>query len=287
MTIHYPDISAYEAGISLTGMPLVCVKATEGTTWTNSDYQRVVHDAQALGTPLFAYHFLRPGNGAGQADHYWSIAGPVPCMVDFEPEFGSTPTLADLRAFRNRLRALGGNPRLLYFPRWVWSQIGEPSLTEFNDMLLVSSNYPSAGYTDNGPGWIGYGGLIPTIWQWTSSQYWGHTGYKVDMNAFKGTVDQLAGLIGISGTSSTPTPHPSGDPVMAALPTVQNGSKGDTVKVVQQLLNLRGAHLVVDGDDGPLTTTAVEDFQSRQHITRDGICGQHTWSELLLLRDVA
>lgn len=82
-----------------------------------------------------------------------------------------------------------------------------------------------------------------------------------------------------------PTPAPTGDSIMTHLPTLNQGAKGDAVRVLQALLNLRGAHLDVDGDDGPLTTEAVKRYQAATHIAVDGSCGPHTWSMLLLGRD--
>jgi hypothetical protein len=38
MTIFYPDVSSYQAGISFAGCVIVMVKATEGTGYTNPDY---------------------------------------------------------------------------------------------------------------------------------------------------------------------------------------------------------------------------------------------------------
>jgi hypothetical protein len=52
-------------------------------------------------------------------------------------------------------------------------------------MRLVSSNYKR--YTDepSGPGWIGYGGMTPTIWQYSSSVPF--NGKNIDFNAYRGS----------------------------------------------------------------------------------------------------
>lgn len=58
--------------------------------------------------------------------------------------------------------------------------------------------------------------------------------------------------------------------------TVQQGDTGEAVRAVQTLL----ADLVVDGDFGPLTDTAVREFQSMFAPPADGIVGPETWHAL-------
>lgn len=63
--------------------------------------------------------------------------------------------------------------------------------------------------------------------------------------------------------------------------TVQTGSKGDCVKRVQDILNIRiGAGIAVDGDFGPKTKQAVINYQQRHGLSADGIVGNQTWSSL-------
>ena len=45
MTIHFPDISSYQAGFPLDNIPAIFVKATEGTDYVNPDFSRVRADA--------------------------------------------------------------------------------------------------------------------------------------------------------------------------------------------------------------------------------------------------
>ena len=62
--------------------------------------------------------------------------------------------------------------------------------------------------------------------------------------------------------------------------TVRYGMKGAAVRLAQQKLDQRGAHLVVDGLFGPKTLAAVKSFQRAQRIAADGIVGPITWSRL-------
>ena len=74
MTIFYPDVSSFQAGVSFSGAPIAMVKATEGTDYTNTDYSPAKIRAKDAGAFFCAYHFLREGNGAAQADHAFSVS---------------------------------------------------------------------------------------------------------------------------------------------------------------------------------------------------------------------
>lgn len=68
-------------------------------------------------------------------------------------------------------------------------------------------------------------------------------------------------------------------------PTLRQGSSGDHVKDLQGLLNalrheLRQSLLKVDGDFGPKTDAAVEEFQRGTGLLADGVVGPLTWAEL-------
>ncbi len=187
MTIFYPDISAFQVGLPLDGALAVVAKVTEGANWVSSEYPAQKAEAARVGAVFVAYHFLRAGNAAAQAAWAHQHTGAVPLMVDFEPEVGSSPTLADCCAFTDAYRALGGTVHLAYLPRWYWAQLGSPSLQPLLDrrMILVSSAY--TGYTDaaTGTGWQPYGGMTPTIWQYTDNLVF--NGQAVDFNAYRGS----------------------------------------------------------------------------------------------------
>jgi hypothetical protein len=163
MTIFYPDVASYQAGISFSGCVIAMVKATENTDYTNPDYASAKVRAASAGAFFCAYHFLRAGNGAAQASYAHSVVGSdVPLMIDVELESDSSgavisvPQLSDAVEFINQYRALGGKTYLLYLPHWYWQgNLGQVPLDSVINlgMLLVSSNYTA--YSDSGlvPGW--------------------------------------------------------------------------------------------------------------------------------------
>lgn len=63
---------------------------------------------------------------------------------------------------------------------------------------------------------------------------------------------------------------------------LRKGKKGDAVKLLQTRLNDKaGAGLLVDGDFGKKTDTAVKAFQAERSLVVDGIVGDKTWDALL------
>ena len=80
----------------------------------------------------------------------------------------------------------------------------------------------------------------------------------------------------------------------APMPVLQNGSRGDVVRHLQEVLT-NGADQQwttqpgpVDGQFGPKTRASVEAFQKWGHVTSDGIVGDQTWDVSLhaMLKDL-
>jgi peptidoglycan hydrolase-like protein with peptidoglycan-binding domain len=67
-------------------------------------------------------------------------------------------------------------------------------------------------------------------------------------------------------------------------PTVQSGSEGDAVELLQRLLKQTNVDRwdpgAVDGDFGPNTERAVKNFQRDTSLEDDGIVGPETWAML-------
>lgn len=227
MTIYFPDVSVFKKGLSIKGVSAVCAKATEGNWLPDPTYSEFRSQAEIDGIFFFAYHFLEDGSSPqSQAAFCHSVVGGVPLMLDFEPiatssrgsgftlgssrkmvrfwalrklavkalgGYISEPSVLQALAFIDAYRALGGVINLVYFPHWYWTVIGSPSLKPFEDrgVRLVSSQY--ALYSDSGPGWQPYGGMTPTIWQYSDSVPF--NGFRVDFNAFRGTLPELKSYV--------------------------------------------------------------------------------------------
>ena len=80
----------------------------------------------------------------------------------------------------------------------------------------------------------------------------------------------------------------TGGKYMFNVGNVQNGSKGNDVKLLQRLLKsngFRGADgkaLTIDGDCGTNTVYAIKSYQKKKGLSADGIAGPATWKSILL-----
>lgn len=63
--------------------------------------------------------------------------------------------------------------------------------------------------------------------------------------------------------------------------SLRQGANGNHVRALQTALNKRSAGLVVDGDFGSVTNTAVRNFQSVNRLAVDGLAGAVTWRALV------
>jgi hypothetical protein len=221
MTVFGPDISSFEAGLDLSRLAdasFVFAKTTEGTYYTDPDYQGWRRQAGQLGKPFAWYHFLTTEDVHAQLAHLLANVGDktLPGMLDVEPQTqtGSRPSLAQVLAFADAARAAGVNLRLVYLPEWYWQEIGSPGLSGLTSrgLYLVSSNYPGGTGNpqqlypgDSGPGWQAYGGVTPLLWQYTDKAADG--GKSEDYNAYRGTAAQLAALLGGPTTGDDVTPQ--------------------------------------------------------------------------------
>ena len=238
MTVFFPDISSYEAGLVIQpGTVAVIAKATEGTYYRDANYEEFKAQANRVGAIFSAYHFLKAGGGAGQAEYCFAMVGATPVMLDVETEGSSKPTVQDCLDFIVRMRQLGGRVWGAYFPRWFWEQVGGNLATL--GVAIVASGYPG-GYSDTDPNWNPYGGVSPLIWQYTDRQPYG--GQSVDFNAYRGTTQELAALIN-GGTA--PTQPNTGDTDMGTY-QVSAGWQNDYPDVAAALQAHIPAGTVVD-----------------------------------------
>lgn len=142
--------------------------------------------------------------------------GCVWAMADVEPyaELVSAnmwPRFADVQRFHDRWYQVEDRVMAWYIPRWFWSwrdkapSLGQPDLRGLRGPLVQShyaggdgsakTIYANAG-GDGGTGWDDfYGGRYPDIWQYSSGADVAGASSNTDVNAFRGSLEQLQTLL--------------------------------------------------------------------------------------------
>ena len=94
---------------------------------------------------------------------------------------------------------------------------------------------------------------------------------------------EIAGAEAAGADSATPSvPTASADGTKVTLPLLLQGSRGETVRLVQAALSGLGYAVgAADGIFGVNTAAAVKRFQAGGALAADGIVGRDTWHKLL------
>lgn len=85
-------------------------------------------------------------------------------------------------------------------------------------------------------------------------------------------------------TPERPVIDPPPEMIDVQLPVLHNGMGGAAVAAMQGILHYKKYSLGpygIDGDFGVATLAALRNFQIRNELDRDGICGPETWDKLL------
>lgn len=207
MVVWLIDISNHQGSFDVgravsEGYAGVWMKATEGRAFRDGLFDGFADQVLAAGAVPGAYHFLRAGDGREQCDVFYNRmrdhGGPDGWLAACDNEAdASWKTTVDFFA---RWRELAGDhPLFMYSGNWWWSERGwdGASLTPYLwDSRYVSGvDYGSRLYGKVPESWWSsrYGGWGDvTVLQFSS---WGSVaGRLVDVNAFRGSVDDLRAL---------------------------------------------------------------------------------------------
>ena len=69
--------------------------------------------------------------------------------------------------------------------------------------------------------------------------------------------------------------------MIANIPFAQSGTKGPLAAAIQAALCDAGYSLDIDGEFGPLTETALREYQKKNDLEVDGVAGPATYAKLL------
>lgn len=224
MTIFGIDVSHYQRGINFRtayseGIRYVIASTGDGT-FKDPQYQTHIQAAEEAGMWTAAYHYMRnPNEGttiAQQVAASITAMGdkPRPIWLDIETEAGMH---VDHIVETRRLYEHHGVPVLgVYTGRYYWEgrvAPSEPDTHQFGAVWVAGygANQPGRPATiypgDDHPTWnYPLGNQTPKLWQFGSRAH--VAGYEVDINAFRGGIDDLRHLLsGAIRPLTTPTPE--------------------------------------------------------------------------------
>lgn len=181
MSMNGIDISKWQKGLKLSNIKcdFVIIKATEGATYKDPQFDDFVRQAQALGKPMGFYHFARPDNGntaAAEARNFYNAVKPYvrQGILCLDWEKGDLSKTDWALAWLNEVKELTGVKPLVYTSQWVmntydWSKVAEGDY----GLWIAKWADKEADYNYD----MSHAGSKPkikwwpfcAIWQWTSS----------------------------------------------------------------------------------------------------------------------
>lgn len=198
------DFSAVKAGGH---GDFAIIKVSDGTNYTDPQWQTLTAGAIHAGVPFGFYHYFHPGSdtyGAAQAEYFASkisnLDYDVVPAVDVEETDGcsNAQLQSSLRAFIDRFTALTGVKPMIYAST---AFINEHIGGGFTDCGLWQAQYASAA--GNVAGW----GHNYTVWQYTGDKvYIAGINTTVDLDTANSGV-YMPGKLPGSSTSTTRVPE--------------------------------------------------------------------------------
>jgi lysozyme len=292
MSVRGIDVSHHQGevnwfSVATSDVKYAFVKATEGNTFVDQQFDRNWRRIQEAGLLRGAYHFGRPGRDPEtQAVHFSSVVGPLgfgdlPPVLDLEEDDGHGPAhvLEWARAFTRKAEALFGRKLIVYTGAFWRGEMGNPDDPLFRERALWL-----AAYVQNP--------VVPASWKrWTFWQYTDgkHNGPVAipgvppcDQDLFAGDATQLAALCdpgAVPPVEPTPVPQPGNAwPNIAFVWPRRPTVSGPAVRQWQTRMVELGFTLDIDGAYGPQSKAACTAFQRDRGLSADGIVGRRTWN---------
>lgn len=284
--LHGYDISSYQAGIPIDKVPgdFVIIKATQGTSYRNPDFTRAASAALTAGKLMGFYHYAAAGTAAANAAHFINtissyIGSGILCL-DWEsmqnPNYCNVLWVSD---FVRIVKEQTGVNCFVYMSKSVtrsanWAGIAEEFplwCAQYKDMR--ATGYQSAPWTDK----HGFGAWDSClIYQYSSMGFLPGWGHALDLDLAYMTPEEWK-------RHATPDFNKKEDGYRVGayiLKDIPYGSRGESVRFLQQLLAARGFDPGgIDGIFGRKTAAALSAFQSSELLT---VCDQKTWERLIL-----
>jgi len=269
---NYQTITNYQ-GLKDSGVDYAYVKATEGTGYTDAKLQTHYNGCKSANIKVGFYHFMSEwSDPTDQAEYAYNsvknLSNDLYFVLDVETNsrfFSKEQLSQKIIEFAIRFKQLSGQNIVIYSGSYF-------SRTYFNDAVI--NNYPLwvAHYYVDKP-------TIPDNSTLVGHQFTDH--YFIDNQYVDGNVFTDAVELNSSDIKTIESINTS---FRTSIDTSQfsrySAYVGNRCRELQQLLNSQGYSLVVDGQYGQLTHTALGDFQAKNDLTVDFMAGEQTFNTL-------
>ena len=280
------------------GVTTVFVKSSDGTNYWSQFNAPFVSQLKAAGLHVCAWQYVYGSAPAAEAAlGTQAVQAGADCLaIDAEAEYEGRYAQAQqyIASLRQAIGAsypvaLASFPYVDYHPSFPYSVFMGPNGAQFNAPQVywkaIGVSVDSAvnhTYQFNLP----YGRTIAPL-----GQAYDNT-TPSDIVRFR-QLAQAEGSAGVSWWDWQEASPPEWQAIGQSLPpmsppgpaggdaSVGRGAKGDLVIWAQEHLNSAGQSVAVDGDFGPGTQQAVQNFQSAHGIAASGVIDTPTWNALL------
>jgi GH25 family lysozyme M1 (1,4-beta-N-acetylmuramidase) len=194
------DVSHWQGAIDFNkvrgaGRRFVIAKATEGTTYTDSNYATNRSKALAASVRFTGYHFARPGTAAGdavkEADHFIGVLGlqhgmMIPALdLELSGGLGVSALQTWAKTFVTRVyNRLGVKPMIYSNPGFWRSNMGDTSWFANNGYRVWIANWKVSSPTVPASNWGGRGW---SFWQYSNCGSVAGVSGCVDLDRIKGS----------------------------------------------------------------------------------------------------
>jgi len=207
---HHNTIPESLAPAKQSGIQGVIHKATEGSSYVDDKLDNRYYLARDAGMLWGVYHFARPGDMKQQVDHFLrTTAEYVDENSLYALDWEDAGVLLDeVVEFMERLERVVETSPVLYSGHVVKEALGgegDPRLSKYRLWVCQYANAPVLP-----PGWSKYWG-----WQYTDQGSCPGINAPVDLNAFDGSIEQLASTW--SGREIEPAPIPPNTPLTVTI----------------------------------------------------------------------
>lgn len=291
------DISNHQGGMDLakvldqTDTSFVICKATEGVNFVDKYCDKFMVTAQNKGKQTGFYHFARPEKNSARAEADFFISKSrgffnkgIP-VLDWESS--DKWNVAWAKEWLERVYSVTGVKPVIYMSESVvnaynWKAVADAGyglwVAKYRDYNIdINYDMEYAGKKPVVKWWPFY-----MMWQWTSvGRLTGYNG-NLDCDAFYGDVDAWKGYVKsaevVTGGVEVEKIY-AYTSLLAELPIIRKGAKGNAVKLVQLIAGVPRDH--IDGIWGNETESYVKTWKKHHKLEEDGLIDKPDWKMVL------